>query len=241
MVATPEAAASRLAPLLRRLSGLPTRSRKAGELRTRLERGFLEITGAGGIRAAGRAIAALNAGGRRLVPVDTRGPLRSWREDLAGGRRVLEVRLAVTQLYRSALVSYRAAVRPVRLTPRQRRRHALQEAFYARYMAVGRKAYADPPRRVAPSDRLVLVVGELEADVNNGGFSQYLHNKGRRRARGAVAALRAVGAHRTARLLESALDPRTSEVGLAALDDRFHEAPEDLAALTARHVGIRPL
>ncbi len=34
-----------------------------------------------------------------------------------------------------------------------------------------------------------LLVGELEADVNNGGFSQYLDNEGRRRARAALAAL----------------------------------------------------
>lgn len=91
----------------------------------------------------------------------------------------------------------------MRLTPRQRRIHAGQEAFYARYMAVGQKAYRDPRYRLTPDDRLVLLVGELEADVNNGGFSQYLDNKGRRRARAALAALQKVGARKTARMLES--------------------------------------
>ena len=199
----------------------------------------MTITGAGGIRAAERAIAALNAGDRRLALVQKRVSFRHWREELAGGRRALEVSLVVNRLFRSALVSYRA-VRIVRLTPRRRRIHALQEAFYARYMAVGQKAYRDPRHRLAPPDRLVLLVGELEADVNNGGFSQYLDNKGRRRARAALAALRAVGARQTARMLDTALQPGATEAQLGALDARFYEVPEDLALLTARHVGIRP-
>lgn len=204
-----------------------------------LEHRFMAITGAGGLRAAERAITALNAVDRRLALVEKPVSLRAWREELAGGRRVLEVRLVVNRHFHSALVSYRT-VRQPRLTPRQRRIHALQEAFYARYMAVGQRTYRDPRHRVAPPDRLVLLVGELEADVNNGGFSQYLGNKGRRRAWAALAALRAVGAPRTARMLETALAPRTTDAQLAALDDRFYKVPEDLAILTARHVGIRP-
>jgi hypothetical protein len=65
-------------------------------------------------------------------------------------------------------------------------------------------------------------------------------NKGRRRARAAVAALRAVGARKTATMLETALVPDTTPTTLSALDDRFYAVPEDLAMLTARHVGLRP-
>lgn len=187
----PAAAARRLAPLLRRLTGLATRSRTARELRIELEHQLMRITRAGGLRAAERALAALNARDRCLVLVEKRTSLRAWREELAGGR-TLEIRLVTNRLFRSALVRHQL-VRKTRLTPRKRRIHAGQEAFYARYMAVGQKAYRDPRYRLAPDDRLVLLVGELEADVNNGGFSQYLDNKGRRRARAALTALRKVG------------------------------------------------
>lgn len=95
-------------------------------------------------------------------------------------------------------------------------------------------------RRVLPADRLVLLVGKLEADVNNGAFAQYLDNKGRPRARAALSALRRVGAHRTARMLERAMGPRVTEGQRDAFDRRFYAVPEDLAVLTARHVGLQP-
>ncbi len=174
----------------------------------------------------------------RLVLVEKRTSLRAWREELAGGRRTLEIGLVANRLFRSARVRYQL-VRKTRLTPRQRRIHAVQEAFYARYMAAGQKAYRDPRYRLAPGDRLVLLVGELEADVNNGGFSQYLDNKGRRRARAALVALRKMGARKTARMLETAMAPHTTPTRRSALDGRFYDVPEDLALLTARCVGLQ--
>jgi hypothetical protein len=50
--------------------------------------------------------------------------------------------------------------------------------------------------------------------VNNGGFSQYLSNKGPRRARAAL------------------------EARLAALDKRFYAEAQDLPTLAARHGGL---
>jgi hypothetical protein len=203
-----------------------------------LEHLLMRITGAGGLRAAARAVAALNARDRRLVLVQKGASMRTWREEL-GGRRTLEIQLVVNRVFRSALVRHQV-VPKVRVTPRQRAIHAVQEAFYARYMKIGQQAYRDPRRRLAPDDRLVLLVGELEADVNNGGFFQYLDNKGRRRARAALAALRKVGARKTARMLVTAMAPRTTAPQRSALDARFYDAPEDLALLTARRVGLRP-
>jgi hypothetical protein len=203
-----------------------------------LEHLLMRITGAGGLRAAARAVAALNARDRRLVLVQKGASMRTWREEL-GGRRTLEIQLVVNRVFRSALVRHQV-VPKVRVTPRQRAIHAVQEAFYARYMKIGQQAYRDPRRRLAPDDRLVLLVGELEADVNNGGFFQYLDNKGRRRARAALAALRKVGARKTARMLGTAMAPRTTAPQRSALDARFYDAPEDLALLTARRVGLRP-
>lgn len=205
----------------------------------RFEHQLMGITAAGGLRAAERVIGALNARDRHLASIEKRTSMRGWREELGGGRRTLEIRLVVNRLYRSALVTYQS-VRRVRLTPRQRRIHAVQEAFYTRYMAVGQKAYRDPRHRLAPDERLVLLVGELEADVNNGGFSQYLDNKGPKRARAALSALRTVGARKTARMLETAMASGTTEAQRSALDARFYDVPEDLALLTARRVGLRP-
>lgn len=232
-------AAGRLGPLLRRLSRLAPRRRKARELRMELEHLLMRITGAGGLRAAERAVAALNARDRHLALVRKAASSRTWREEVDGGRRTLEIQLVVGRGFRSALVRYQP-VPTVRVTPRRRAIHAVQEAFYARYLEVGQKAYRDPRRRLSPADRLVLLVGELEADVNNGGFSQYLDNKGRRRARSALAALRTVGARRTARMLVTAMAPRTTAPQRSALDARFHAASEDLALLTARRVGLPP-
>jgi hypothetical protein len=107
-------------------------------------------------------------------------------------------------------------------------------------MAVGARAYRRPAPRLSRDDRLVLLIGELEADVNNGGFAQYLDNQGRRRAGAALAALRTVGAKRTARMLEQALAPGASSDRLSALADRFYAAPEDLPLLAGRHVGLSP-
>jgi hypothetical protein len=176
---------------------------------------------------------------RHLALVQKDASSRTWREELDGGRRTLEIQLVVDRLFRSALVRYQL-VPTVRVPPGRRAIHAVHEAFYARYLEVGQTAYRDPRRRLPPDDRLVLLVGELEADVSNGGFSQYLDNKGRRRARAALAALRKVGARTTARMLVTAMAPRTTAPQRSALDARFHAAPEDLALLTARRVGLRP-
>ncbi|MBI1737571.1 MAG: DUF4375 domain-containing protein [Candidatus Rokubacteria bacterium] len=143
----------------------------------------------------------------------------------------------MNRYFKSTLVKY-FVVRELRLTPRQRRIHAIQEAFYAKYMAAGARAYAKGrPRRLDRGDRLALLIGELEADVNNGGFAQYLDNKGRRRAREALRALTQVGARRTAAMLAAAMAPGVTERQLAALDDRFSRVPEDLAVYVMRHVG----
>jgi hypothetical protein len=158
-----------------------------------------------------------------------------WREQL-DGERTLEISVVTGDIARTAGVEYRS-VRRKRLTPRQRI-HALQEAFYARYMAVGQKAYRSRSYRLSAPDRLLLLIGELEADVNNGGFDQYLLNKGRRRALAALAALRTVGARTTAAMLQKAMAPGTSDEERSALDARFYRVPEDLAVLAARHVGL---
>ena len=138
---------------------------------------------------------------------------------------------------RAASLTY-VEVRVPRLRVAELERDAIQKRYYERYMAIGRRAYADPPGRISAMERRLLLVGELEADVNNGGFSQYLSNKGPRRARAALAALKAIGAKKTAGMLAAAMTPGASAARLDALDRRFYAAPDDLATLAARHAGL---
>lgn len=107
----------------------------------------------------------------------------------------------------------------------------LQAEFYRRYERLTREDAA-----VSPDERLIQLVGEFEADVNNGGFGQYLSNKGVARARDALACLSAIGAKRTARWLASALQTFSGADALAHLDQQFYEKPEDLASLAITHI-----
>jgi hypothetical protein len=107
-----------------------------------------------------------------------------------------------------------------------------QAAFYERYGQLDPQGGA-----LSQDDRLILLVGELEADVNNGGFGQYLGNKGEARAREALASLSAIGARRTGRWLEAALEAGAD--GLERLDQQFNEKPEDLASLVMTYIRRR--
>jgi hypothetical protein len=114
---------------------------------------------------------------------------------------------------------------------------ALHHAFYARYLSAGDKAHASGSKaRIAAGDRLVLLIGELQTNVNRCGFAQYLAHKGRRRAESALRALTTVGATQTANLLAAALAPGVSAARLSVLDRRFSISREDLPALTMRYM-----
>jgi hypothetical protein len=204
---------------------------RAGEpLRRAAERTLHQLLRAQGLRAVERLIAELNRAGHRFEPVVRAAGTRTWRE-VVDGKHTIELYVASSRSYCAASLRYMA----VGETPRRTEGDALRQRFYDRYMEVGQKAYRNARYRVPPMDRRLLLVGELEADVSNGGFSQYLDNKGRRRAQGALAALRAVGARKTAALLEQALKP---DAPLSRLDDRFDQTAEDLALLAARHAGL---
>jgi hypothetical protein len=116
-------------------------------------------------------------------------------------------------------------------TKAQKRAAKLQAEFYRRYELVALQDDALPP-----DDRLIQLVGEFEADVNNGGFGQYLANQGEARAREALACLTAIGAKRTARWLTSALSGRGGQEGLARLDQQFNEKAEDLASRAMTYI-----
>lgn len=119
-------------------------------------------------------------------------------------------------------------------TRAQKRAAKLQAEFYRRYELVALRDDALPP-----DDRLIQLVGEFEADVNNGGFGQYLANKGEARAREALACLSAIGARRTTRWLTSALEGGGGQDGLARLDEQFNEKAEDLASRAMTYLERR--
>jgi uncharacterized protein DUF4375 len=231
-----------LVPLVDRLATLRPGNAQAQEICAALEHALMKAVTAGGARAADRAIAALNRRGHQFALAETIATIRRWREALAGGKRVIEISVNVNRHFKSTAVKYLVVREPPRLTKRQLRIHAIQQAFYAKYMAAGRRAYAKGrPVRLGRGDRLALLIGELEADVNNGGFTQYLDNKGRPRALEALRALKQVGARRTAAMLAAAMAPGVTERRLSALDDRFYGVPEDLAVYTMRHLERRDI
>jgi hypothetical protein len=174
-----------------------------------------------------------------LTLAEAAGTVRWWRATVPG-KRMIDISVNVNRYFKSTWVKYLRVREPPRLTPRQRRIDALQQAFYAKYTAAGQRAYGKGRAvRLRADDRLALLIGELEADVNNGGFAQYLDNKGRRRAQEALRALKRVGARRTAGMLSAAMASDVTERRLSALDDRFYRVPEDLAVYTMRHLERR--
>jgi len=106
-------------------------------------------------------------------------------------------------------------------------------------------------------ERVFGAIWEFEAQVNNGGFSQYFYNSSGELAPYAPFALREIGATSTAALASEALEYVGGDVPLAddkarrerigalppdivakldALDARFFERPDDLTTLLYRYV-----
>src|SRR6185295_616925 len=116
----------------------------------------------------------------------------------------------------------------------QRKAAKLQAEFYRRF-----ERLAPDDAMLAPDDRLVQLVGEFEADVNNGGFDQYLGNKGAARAREALECLSTIGAKRTTKWLTTALESSDDPDSLSRLDEQFYEKGEDLASLAMSYLNRR--
>ena len=208
---------------------------RAARARAELEHLLMRLMAAGGVRMAARVVDTALVGCRPLEPTERTATIRAWKLDDPERRVSLTIRLHAERDFRSSSVVVRELPKP--LSRREAETKRIQDAFYARYMAAGRRAYAKPPARLSRADRIVLLVGELEADVNNGGFRQYLDNKGRRRAAAARAALEAIGAKRTAAMLASAMARDATPALLDRLDGRFYAVPEDLGVLAMKALG----
>jgi hypothetical protein len=175
-----------------------------------IESRLMDALRCGGRPAGEELVASLAAHGYALQRLDALSCM--WRVVLPPPR-VLEIWFTGGEAPVVAAVSYRVGKPWGSRT--QRRAAKLQAEFYRRF-----EALAARDGELAPDDRLVQLVGEFEADVNNGGFGQYLDNKGAARARETLACLSTIGARRTVRWLESALAGGEAE-DLARLDQEF--------------------
>jgi hypothetical protein len=209
-------------------------SHESATNRSELERLLMRVLKTADLRSVEQVIRAAAVPG--LTPTVEGRPvarLRRWVAQPAGTAAQLRIAVYSGRDLQYVSVSW-SALPAVLKTRRERELHQLQEQFYARYMAAGERAYATPPRRISAADRRLLLVGEFEADVNNGGFSQYLGNQGRRRAAETLRVLEEIAAPKTAALLRAAMADAANDAALQKLDARFYRSREDLALLSIR-------
>ena len=119
-----------------------------------------------------------------------------------------------------------------------------QAWFYQTWEAL--QSMTDPAmiRRLDPAAQAVYLVGLFETELMNGGISQYLLNTDGAFLDSTIEHLQLIGAIRSAEILSEAAqlgeaNGAWKDIGqrhdklLASLDDRFLQAGEDLAGLTA--------
>ena len=217
--------------LLRQFLRLKPGSRRAETLRAELKQLLMHIVRTEGLPGVRRLVKELSST-TPLEPEFAKGSVRAWRHTVAD--RVLLVQTLTDRSLKNATILYSQAPRPP--GPKARARQALQDRFYARYDQVGPAGASRMTRRPSAADRLVRVIGDLEADINNGGFDQYLGNKGRPQARRAAKCLQIIGARRTGSLLESALALPPDSPQFERLDKAFYRSSEDLPSLVMRHL-----
>jgi hypothetical protein len=200
--------------------------------RADLEHFFMRMLHGGGIRSIERAMAATKIH-VPLTLVREKGA-RAWSGRDEAAQAQLLISITFNRFFKSTLVSWSPVPKP---PPPQTRKDRLQAEFYERYNAAVKIAYADPPGKLSKTETLILRIAEFEADVNNGGFSQFMSNKGRRRALETVRLLETIRAPKTAAMLSSALAHPDDDALLGKLDARFYKVPEDLAVKTMVKAG----
>ncbi len=109
--------------------------------------------------------------------------------------------------------------------------------------------YGDKIDKLSNAEKVIYLIGDVEGEVNNGGFSQYMYNSSGKYAKEAIEALKIIGANYTASLLEDAIeiykngptndDRNNPEVDLTDeqeeklndLDNKFYEYKDNLNEL----------
>lgn len=217
-------------------------TKQADKARWAIEGVLMEALKSDGIRAVRAALKGLSADGELFQLVEKESGSYRWQAKISQDR-VIELAVNFAGGVQGTSVTYRID-RPLALTPRQQRLADAHAAFYSHYERIAASVHATGgKKRLGRAEKIILFVGELEAEINNGGFSQYLLNKGRSRAKQALEALIAVEAKRTATLLEQALQPETVEEVLDRLDAKYYRQAEDLPSLVVKHLllALHPL
>ncbi|MGD9679388.1 MAG: DUF4375 domain-containing protein [Vulcanibacillus sp.] len=101
-------------------------------------------------------------------------------------------------------------------------------------------------KRLKPQERVIYLISEFEAEVNNGGFDQFFINETSNYASETIECLAAINAQYTANLLRKAIDiiagAKTEddlpliEKQLDELDDKFYEYNDNLEKLQIEYI-----
>ena len=113
--------------------------------------------------------------------------------------------------------------------------------------AVDQKAARDGDEALSPEEQIIVAIEALEAEVNNGGYSQFFLNSSREYAPTIVQALARIGCPKTAEITQRAIDAlnlpsltdeaietamaddEVSEDDLNECDDSYYKSGEDIA------------
>jgi hypothetical protein len=114
-----------------------------------------------------------------------------------------------------------------------------------------KSGYGDGINKLNAKEKTIFHIGCLEAEINNGGFSQYFFNSSGRYKYEAITALEEVGAVYTSELLKKAIQvsklslfrkwfnkdiSENQEEKLEKLDNDFYEYEEDILELQIRYI-----
>ena len=94
--------------------------------------------------------------------------------------------------------------------------------------------YGEHPDRFSPAEKAIYIIYQLEAEVNNGGFAQFLYNSSGNFANETAAALRSIGAEEIAAICDRAFSafgqpiPKDWTERDAFLDDAITDEIDDI-------------
>lgn len=117
--------------------------------------------------------------------------------------------------------------------------------------------YGDDFSKLTEQQKLFYLNQNLEREINNGGFNQFFSNSSGDHSHETIASLNAVGAHKTADILQKAIDQfpgskvpkdmderteiieqieEAADGAWSELDEQFYEYEEDLNTLNLAYV-----
>lgn len=227
-------------------------------LKADLELALLEAMNENGKKGVEDAIGLLNDNGHDLRLVASDGELWEFSETLPDGERHFMVRACLSSEFSFVHVVFETA-QPAEPCAQEEALEDLRRSFYKRFVDIVTNVDTDRFTELEADARDIYVVGLLEGEVNNGGFSQYFWNTEGQHAAATVDVLKRIGARETASLLRRAMRlygaPPSDDLDewydrlervdsehehvLAELDEHFYEGADDLSVLVMKHLQAR--